>query len=105
MAHINARCDEDKKQEYLALASAFGYDNFSEFIITLLDSMVERYRDEGWESHLLHMHGDRVIPPESLEGVSLATAAFPVVAPARFWNHVQVNRRATDDDEPDSSPE
>jgi hypothetical protein len=97
--HINARCTEDKKAEYVELALAFGYDNFSEFLIAVLDSMNDRYRSEGWESHLVHVSGDRIVAADAhkLDGFPLATAAFPVVAPGRFWNHLEEHCVSDDD--------
>lgn len=86
--HINARCKPEKKEEYIALARAFGYSNFSEFLIAVLDSMNERYGNEGWESHLVYVSGDQIVAVDTSEGFSLATAAFPLVAPKTFWNHL-----------------
>lgn len=88
--HINARCEEDQKQRYIELSKKFGYENFSEFLIALLDSMADRYHTEDWESRLVYMVGNRVVAASSdkMAGAPIPTAAFPVVAPAHFWNHL-----------------
>ncbi len=104
--HINARCTEEQKRDYIELAHNFGYDNFSEFLIEMLESLKDKYRSEGWESNLIHVSGNQIVAAEAheVDGVPLATAAFPVVAPARFWNHVRAENAVSDDDEPDASP-
>lgn len=98
--HINARCDEKRKRRYMEMAESFGYANFSEFLIAVLDAMSDRYRDEGWESHLVHVSGDRILAADAHEmnGIELAVSAFPVVAPATFWHHVRTHGVNGDDD-------
>lgn len=90
-SYINARCTEAKKEEYIELAENFGFDNFSEFIITLLDSLSQKYLEEGWECHLIHVNGETILAAEAQEvgGVPMATAAFKIIAPERFWAHVR----------------
>jgi len=90
-SYINARCTEAKKRDYIELAGKFGYENFSEFIITVLDSLEQRYLEDGWECHLIHVNGTTIVASEAQEvgGVPMATAAFKVVAPGRFWSHVR----------------
>lgn len=88
-SHINARCTQKKKGEYIELARHMGYNNFSEFLIAMLDSLNDRLRGEGWESHLVYVSEDRIVAVRETEQVPLATAAFPVVAPSRFWRHIE----------------
>ena len=89
--HIHARCDKQRKDEYIELAESMGYDTLSAFVISLLESMRDRYLDPGWRSHLLHVSEDRIVGAEAHEGtdIPMGTSAFPVVAPDHFWDHVR----------------
>ena len=90
-SHINARWAPEKKEEYIELARHMGYSNFSEFLIALLDSLNDKYRGDGWESHLVYVSGDRIVAVREADQIPMATAAFPVVAPSRFWRHIKEN--------------
>ena len=89
--HIHVRCDGQRKEDYGQLAENLGYDNLSAFITALLESMRDRYLDGEWKSQLLHLSDDRIVAAEAheVDGLPMGTAAFPVVAPARFWRHVR----------------
>ena len=87
-SHINARCSSEKKKEYIRLARHMGFSNFSEFLIALLDSLNDKYGTDGWESHLVYISGDRIVAVRESDQIPLATAAFPLVAPSRFWRHL-----------------
>ena len=90
---ISARCDIDRKEAYQEMARKLGYSNFSEFLLVVLDSLEGRFLDEAWECHLLHVHEDKIVAAEAHEvgGVPMATSAFRIVAPERFWAHVKLH--------------
>jgi hypothetical protein len=92
---INARCTSEQKASYTRLAEQWGYDTLSEFVLTVLDSLVEDYGEGQYESHMLHVFEDTIVSVDegALDGgvSSMATAAFPVVAPARFWAHARAH--------------
>ena len=64
----------------------------------MLDSLDGSYRREGWESRLVHLDGNRIVAADVHDHpASLAMAAFPVVAPRHFWNHVAEHVNGVDD--------
>lgn len=96
--HFSARCRPDQKQRWMDLSLRLGYENFSEFLVLILDSLCDRYEVEGWESRLLHVSGDRIVGAGlRSEGVAAVAGAFPIVAPDHFWKAVEgaVKRRAS----------
>ena len=101
VTHINARCDEAKKERYIELSRRLGYSNFSEFLIAVLDSMSDKYCSEGWESHLVHLVRDRVVSADRVAGAPIATAAFPIVAPEVFWKHIEAYCSVIDGEDED----
>lgn len=86
-ASISARCDPADRDRYRSLARRFGYSNFSEFLIEVLEGLDNEFGDH--ESQLLHMSGERVVGSGPMPAGGGPTSAFPVIAPARFWRHVQ----------------
>ena len=85
-ASISARCEPKDRDRYRALARRFGYTNFSQFLIEVLEGLDNDFGDH--ESHLLHMSEDRVIASGSIPAGGGPTSAFPVIAPAHFWRHI-----------------
>lgn len=91
-SYVSARCTSEKKASYHALAERLGYPDFSKFMIAMLDSLERDFgQNEEYECHLLHVRDDTILAAEAheVDGVPFATAAFRVVAPRRFWDHVR----------------
>ncbi len=90
-ANISARCDPKDRERYHRLAARYGYTNFSEFLLVLLDGVAGNFGDH--ESRLLHVSDDRIVAsgPMPAGASSGPTSAFPVIAPARFWRHIDRN--------------
>lgn len=89
--HINARCRSDQKDAYIRVAERFGYGNLSEFLLTVMDSLVEDYGTDRYACHMLHVCDDRIVAvdTEGLDMVATPSAAYKVVAPERFWEHLR----------------
>lgn len=88
---VSARCKREQKDAYIELAEALGFDSLSRFVIGVLDGMTERYSSDSWECRLVHVNEDRIVAAEASDvgGVPLATAAYKVVAPKAFWDHIE----------------
>lgn len=84
--HLSVACDSKEKKRWQKVASDLGYADFSAWVRAVLNAASGRQAAEGWESRLLHLEGDRIVPdPE--EGAA-PIVAFQVVAPGHFWRHV-----------------
>lgn len=86
-ASVSARCDPEDRDRYHALGRRFGYENFSEFLLEMLEGLDNSFGDH--ESRLVHMSGDRIIASGPMPAGGGPTSAFPVIAPAHFWRHLE----------------
>lgn len=98
--HLSVRLPADLKKDVVDLAHRLGFDDVSEFVQTLLLSMVDRYGDTEWRSSTLFLDGDKIVKTPSPHAPLGAYLAFGIVAPDLFWRHLDHLDLRTQDEEP-----
>jgi hypothetical protein len=85
---FTVRCREAQKTTYEEAARRLGYEDFSPFVLDVLDTVATSIEHSGWECRLVSVKDGRVLLVEGVESGIDPVGSYRLVAPESFWKSI-----------------